>query len=80
MEWRTRRQGVIPAEGKPTTANIDKWVDTFEESMKPGGCNAHLGFHPVLSAEILDQFNGNEVVATWTRSEDRPDEPKFQVL
>jgi hypothetical protein len=64
--------------GKPTTANIDKWVTAYEESCKPGGCNAHLGIDPVVSVEIKRNVSGGEVVATWERKKERPNEPMFQ--
>lgn len=66
--------------GKPTTANIDKWVAKYEESLLPGGANAHLGYDPVLSVEIKKNVVNGEVVATWDRKTVRPDEPKFQVV
>jgi len=66
--------------GRPTTANLDKWVTSYEESLKPGGCNAHLGYDPVVSVEIKRNVVGGDVVASWERKTARPDEPKFQVV
>lgn len=28
--------------GRPTTANLVKYVEKFNDSVKPGGCNEHL--------------------------------------
>lgn len=64
--------------GRPTPENIDKYVTKFEESCKPGGCNAHLGIDPVISAEI--RYNPGAVVASWDRKTFRPNEPMFQVI
>lgn len=64
--------------GKPTPANIDKWVATFELSLIKG-CNQHLGFYSILTAEIHDQHKGG-VVAQWKRSEFRPNESMFITL
>lgn len=50
--------------GKPTTESLQKWVIDFEASMRPGGCNAHLGFHPVTKAIVIHQKTGN-TVAEW---------------
>jgi hypothetical protein len=66
-------------DGKPTTENIDKWVTTFENSRKTGGCNAHLGFAVVTEAFIKDQKKG-EIVARWLRRRDRAKEPMFQII
>lgn len=66
--------------GRPTTKNIDKWVTQYEESCKPGGCNAHLGHDPVVSALILDQHHHNNMVSIWIRKRERPNEPLFQVI
>jgi hypothetical protein len=69
----------IPGDGKPTTANIDRWVTSYEESLKPGGPNAHLGLHQVSYARIIRQSD-NQIVAEWNRSKQRPNEPLFKVV
>jgi hypothetical protein len=57
-------------DGRPTTANIAAWVQKYVDSQKPGGINSHLPKHfgamdiPTY-AEIIDQFDGNAVRATW---------------
>jgi len=58
MVWRK-------AYGRPTTANLGKWVDSFEASCV-NGPNKHLGIDAVLSAQIVDQ-TGGEIVAKWQR-------------
>lgn len=68
MEWK----------GKATVDNVTKYVQDFEESCLPGGCNQHLGINPVLSAEIIDQKKGITLV-TWKRSE-QIKEPMFQLV
>jgi len=73
MEWRCRRRGPYSGYGNPTEANLAKWVERFNEALKPGGCNEHLGDRcRVSSARIVDQFSGT-VVATYTV-------PMFQVV
>lgn len=63
--WQVRSNNArIPGKGKPTPANIAKWAKAFEDSMLPTGCNAHVGFHRILNARIVNQFTG-QVVAEW---------------
>ena len=56
-EWRTRSRlnGVVPAHGAPTAANLAAYVRKYEESTLPGGCNAHLGVTKVARAVIVNQ-------------------------
>ncbi len=63
--------------GKPTVANIDKWVTAFEASMLTH--NKHLGIDQVTFAKVIDQRTG-EVVATWVRKEQRKSQPLFQII
>ena len=77
QEWRVR--GKFGAYGTPSPVNIDKWVTHFEDAMKPGGVNAHLGTDQVTRAMVVDQRT-NEVVAVWTRKLFRPDQPMFEVI
>jgi hypothetical protein len=77
--WVTPSEWKCKESGKPTTENIDRYVTVFENSLKPGGCNAHLGFFTLTKCWIVDQFKG-EIVAEWVRKEYRPDEPLFQVI
>jgi len=68
MEWISRKTKFCPSYGKPTTKNIEKFVHGLEDSQKAGGVNEHLGEVKVLAAKIRDQFNGQSVVAEWTRN------------
>ena len=77
--WQVRAKYGRPGDGQPTPANIDRWVTAFEQS-RIDGANKHLGIASVVEAWIVDQENGNEVVARWVRSEMRKDEPKFQII
>lgn len=36
-EWKVKEYG------KPTPENLSKWRDKFNQSLKPGGANAHIG-------------------------------------
>jgi hypothetical protein len=55
-EWRTRRRGVVPAYGAPTVSNLRAFLRAFNESLKPGGANAHLPMNArAVSARIIDQ-------------------------
>ena len=69
MEWKR-------TDGKPTTQNIGKWVDAFEESCRTGA-NKHLGIDPVVSAQITE--NPGPTIAEWTRKIHKP-EPMFQII
>ncbi len=80
QEWRVRSHRLYgPGFGAPTTENIDKWVTGFENSMKPGGANAHLGMDQVTHAQVIDQRT-DEIVATWSRRRQRPNQPLFEVI
>lgn len=74
-EWRTRRDGQIPADGKPTTENLKNWAMGYEKSTHPSGCNSHLGVTHILTARIRDQRTG-EILATYTREP----VPMFEVV
>lgn len=75
--WNVRSSTNIPGNGKPTTANIDKWVAAFEASMHTH--NKHLGIDQVTYAHIVDHKSG-QVVAQWRRSEQRHNQPMFECL
>lgn len=67
QEWRTRKQGRIPAYGKPTPENIQKHCAVVETSTAPGGVNSHMGYTKILRAWVVNQVSG-EVVGEWSRS------------
>ena len=57
--WNCRRNG------RPTAANLIRYIESFEASTRPGGCNAHLGETRVSSAYIrLNEYAG-QVVASF---------------
>lgn len=68
MSWDVKSRYGARGYGKPTDANLKKYVEGFEASTKPGGVNAHLGETIVTSARIIDQFEGG-VVATYKQPE-----------
>ena len=51
-------------EGKPIWDELDEFVKSFEESLKPGGDNHQLGHEFVLDARIIHQSDG-EIVVHW---------------
>lgn len=57
--------------GKPTTANLERVIKSFELSSKPGGVNAHLGEMQVTRARIVRQKDGH-IIAEYER-------PMFEV-
>ena len=61
MSWNCRTTG------RPTEANIRKFVKGWEDSTLPGGVNAHLGVDVVLSAKILLNDGSGTVVAEYKR-------------
>jgi hypothetical protein len=65
-EWRMRKRGLIPADGKATTENLKKYALGYEASTSPGGVNSHIGLTHILTARIKDQRTG-EILATYTR-------------
>lgn len=81
--WEGRNKPVTPmcwnskGWGRPTKANLAKWVSKYIKSLQKGGANYHvsrsLGYIPVpTKAKIIRQKTG-EVVATWLA-------PKFMVI
>lgn len=77
--WNVQRRNGCPGDGQPSTESLDRYVTSFEASLRPGGSNAHLGIFSLTSCQIVRQSSG-DVVATWKRSEQRPNEPSFQVI
>lgn len=67
-EWSIKR------DGKPTEANLRKWVQDLEDSLRPNGINEHLGIFSVKTAEIYSQKRGEVVVKI------KPEHPMFQVI
>lgn len=66
-KWRTKKEGVVPADGKPTIENLKKWVDRLNESFLPGRGNEHIKNVKVYGAIV--RHNG-EVVSTYVEPED----------
>ena len=63
MAWDCR------SKGRPTDANLERYVLAYADSLKSGGVNVHLseslGFMPIPhSARIVRQSTG-QVVASW---------------
>jgi hypothetical protein len=59
----------VKSKGKPTEANIEKYVRAFVDSQKIGGCNEHLsrsaGFIQVPNRARIIRQADNQVVAEW---------------
>ena len=53
-------------DGKPIWDELDEFVKSFEESLKPGGDNHQLGHETVLDARIIRQSDG-QIVVQWNR-------------
>ena len=69
------RKGVqVPSDGKPTIENLSKWRDAFNNSLKKGGANEHLGIKYWLQCkiEIYNQYT-KEIVCTYNP-------PMFEVI
>jgi len=78
ITWHTRSGPNRVGNGKPTVANLDKWVKSFEQSMVSGP-NKHLAMDQTVYAEIR-HYPSNTVVAKWARKEQRPHQPLFEAL
>ena len=68
----------VGEDGKPTQASLEKWVESYHNSLKPGGANDHLSDGPkgmpILSkAMIVTNDNRQTVVVEWTA-------PAFMVI
>jgi hypothetical protein len=53
--WQVRSRQGSPGYGRPTHYNLYLYVKAYENSLLPGGSNAHLPSHRVVSAVIIDQ-------------------------
>jgi hypothetical protein len=63
-EWKPiKRYNQLTGFGKPTSENLGKWRDDFNQSLKYGGANEHLGLKYWIQSdlEIYNQFT-NQVV------------------
>lgn len=79
QEWRVGARYGIPGDGRPTLANVDRWVRGFEASRQAGQPNAHLGLALVVRAVVVDQKTKQDLVI-WDRAERFQDEPAFQAV
>jgi hypothetical protein len=70
MSWNCRR------DGRPTAANLQKFVESFEASTRPGGVNAHLGATTVTKAMIMLNDGSRKLVAEY----EAPKAPLFMLI
>lgn len=67
--WATRsRAGSrIPAylSGPPNAAKLARYVDDYNASLRPGGCNAHLGLGARCVAATIRDHQAGTVVAVF---------------
>ncbi len=49
--------------GAPTSINLSKWRDKFNQSLQPNGANEHIGINGWIQCkiEIFNQFTGDIV-------------------
>ena len=60
--------------GRPTEKNLKLWVEKYNQSLLPGGCNAHLGTKStIMKAYIRYNYQMGPVVASYNG-------PLFQVI
>lgn len=59
MGWNSRQAG------RPTAANLAKFVRGYEASTQTGGVNSHIGPTRILRATILRNDGSREVVASY---------------
>ena len=68
--WRVGPEYQIPGNGKPTAANLAKYVEAYIGSLKTGGVNVHiskaLGYMPIPNwARIVLNDGSRTVIAEW---------------
>jgi len=73
-EWYINNKKQFLGYGKPTPENLSKWRDKFNESLKPGNANSHLGsdYRIQRDLEIYNQVTG-EILAEYKA-------PMFEVI
>jgi len=63
--WDERGRCGYRSPDKANEAHLKAYVEVFEASTQPDGCNAHIGPTKVLSARIIKQSTG-QVVAVYS--------------
>jgi hypothetical protein len=65
-EWRVNAQYGMRGYGKPTTANLKKYIDAYNDSLESGGVNAHIGpSGKAIWAGIRFNTYGTKYIAEW---------------
>jgi len=56
--------------GRVSDARLQQWIEDYIDSLKIGGCNAHislkLGYIPIPDKAQIVHQNSGDIVATWT--------------
>lgn len=60
-EWRVRKSGQMPGYGQPTPDNVQKYVDTWEASFRPGGVNHQASGGKVV--QVHTAYVRNQITA-----------------
>lgn len=67
--WDTRSRAgrTVPAylTGKPTDAKLARYVADYNDSLKPGGVNEHIGPSGYATKAVIFDHQTNTEVATW---------------
>lgn len=80
-EWRVGARHGAPGYGRPTVDNLRKYIRKYNESLRPGGANDHIGRRGrAIGGVVVDQEHGNVVVAEWKAPMFTTDASEFDVL
>jgi hypothetical protein len=60
MGWNSKQAG------RPTPANLAKFIDGYEASTRPGGVNAHIGPTVIGEARIVRNDGSHALVAGYS--------------
>jgi hypothetical protein len=72
--WPVKSAANVHGLGQPTSERLSQWRDKFNQSLKKGGCNEHLGmkYWMQYKIEVYNQKTG-QVLAQYTP-------PMFEVI
>ena len=80
MAWRTGTHYGAPGYGRPTAANIKRYIGKYNKSLRPGEVNAHIGRRGRATGGWVVDQNSMKIVAEWKAPMFSTDESDFDVL
>lgn len=67
--WQVRAQYGRPGDGRPNSANLVRWVESYNKSFEPGGVNERVGCY-ITHAELRENRHDGDTLAEVNVRED----------